>query len=114
MNIEELISKGNDLFSEIQPHIVKDFWKFHTENPKVYEYVKRFANEAKASGRERFGIGMIWERLRWYTTVETNDEQFKLCNNHRSCYARLLMLDDPSFEAFFSRKATNKQKEFLI
>lgn len=106
--------KNHVLFSEIQPHIVKSFWKFHAENPRVYELVKRFANEAKNSGRTHFGIKMIWERLRWYTTIETNDEKFKLCNNHHSCYARLLMLEDPSFEAFFSRKTTIKQREMFL
>lgn len=107
-------AKTHDLFFEVKPHIFKSFWKFHTENPQVYELVKRFALEAKASGRERFGIGMIWERMRWFTTIETNDDKFRLCNNHRSCYARLLMLDDPSFQSFFSRKTSVKQKEMFL
>lgn len=112
--IKEFISiKKHELFSEIRPHIVAKFWQFHKENPRVYELIKQFAYQAKNSGRQRFGIKMIWERLRWYTTVETTDEQFKLCNNHHSCYARLLMIEDPSFEKFFSRKTTIKQKELF-
>lgn len=106
--------KNHELFFEIKPHIFKKFWQFHTENPRVYALIKQFANEAKNSGRTRFGIQMIWERLRWYTTIETNDEQFKLCNNHCSCYARLLMIDDPSYRTFFVRKITVKQKEMFL
>lgn len=106
--------KNHELFSEIRPHIFKKFWQFHVENPQVYRLIKQFANEAKNSGRTRFGIQMIWERLRWYTTIETTDHQFKLCNNHCSCYARLLMIDDPSFQTFFSRKVTVKQREMFL
>lgn len=106
--------KNHELFTEIKPHVVAKFWQFHQENPQVYELVKRFAYEAKNKGRKHFGIQMIWERIRWYTTVETNDLEFRLSNNHCSCYARLLMIDDPSFEAFFSRKTTIKQKEMFL
>ena len=104
-----MIQTTHKLFSEVRPHVVRAFLKYHQENPHVYEMVKRFAYEAKASGRQRFGIGMIWERMRWYTMIETKGESFKLSNSHRSCYARLLMVDDPTFEPFFIRKATQKQ-----
>lgn len=68
------------------------FWKFHEDNPKVYQLLVKYARQAKNAGQRRFGIGMIWERLRWYTAVETRDETgLKLNNNHRSRYARLLM-----------------------
>lgn len=103
----------NKYFEELQPHIVEKFFKYHNENPHVYGLVKRFAYEAKNSGRTRFGIKMIWERMRWYMTIETNDDKFKLCNDYHSCYARLLMTDDPSFEKFFQRKVTNKQQSLL-
>jgi len=96
------------LFKEIKPHIVKKFIKFHLANPHVYEHVERFAFEALKSGRSAFGIGMIWERMRWYLNIETKGNEFKLCNDHRSCYARLLMLDHPEFQSFFRRKVSNQ------
>jgi hypothetical protein len=100
------VSSNNKIFKEVQPHIVKKFFAYHKENPQVYKLVKKFANEAKKSGRNKFGIGMIWERMRWYFNVETNGDTFKLSNDHRSCYARLLMLEDPFFEKMFVRKTT--------
>jgi len=100
----------NKLFKEIQPHVVKKFVAFHKKNPEVYKLVKKFAKEARKSGRDRFSIKMIWERIRWYTTVETNDnEPFKLSNSYHSCYARLLMSEDPFYQKLFVRKTTNKK-----
>ena len=74
-------------------------WKqFHEENPHVYALFKRFAAEAKAR-RDRFSARVIWERMRWYTSIETADD-YKLNNNHAPYYARLLMLEDPAYEGF--------------
>jgi hypothetical protein len=78
------------------------FWQFHFENPHVYDLLVRFALEAKASGRRRFGIALIYERMRWYVLIETNDPAgFKLNNNFRSRYARLLMWREAELAEFF-------------
>ena len=77
---------------------------FHRDNPAVWELFVRFSREARGS-RDRFGARIVWERLRWYTTIETNDAAFKLSNNHTPYYARLLMLAYPDeFAGFFSTK----------
>ena len=95
-------------------------WKrFHEENPQVYKLFLKFANEAREAGRERFGARMIWERIRWYTQVETTGWKFKLNNNHVPYYARLLMLRDRRFDGFFDTRdarfdVTNDElKEFV-
>ena len=98
----------NDLFQEIQPHIVKSFQKYHEKNPKLYEYFKRFSNEAFLSGRSRFGAQMIFERIRWYTQIETTGDIYKVSNNHISCYSRLIMIEDPKFMTFFKCKRSKK------
>lgn len=76
---------------------------FHALNPQVYDLFRRFAVDAlRMERRQRFGARMIWERLRWYTQVETNGCDFKLNNIFTPYYARLLMLERPDdFGGFF-------------
>lgn len=92
------------IFSDLAPHVVEKFLQFHKENPHVFELFKKFAHQAKAKWNH-FGAGAIFERLRWEFSFETNDE-FKLNNNYRSCYTRLLVLEDPSFKNFFQFRHT--------
>lgn len=103
----------HDFFKEIQPHVVLKFRKYHMQNPHVYEMFKKFANEAKASGRQRFGMQMIAERMRWYINIETKGEIFKIGNSHISCYTRLLMIEDSSFEKLFVKRSTVSQRELF-
>lgn len=77
-----------------------EFEEFHANNPHVYELYVKYALEAKARGRRRFSIAMITERIRWYTTIETDDDEYKINNNHKAFYARKLM-EDPRFAGLF-------------
>jgi len=81
--------------------LVKAFRVFHRQNPAVYRLFNRFAREAVDSGRPYFGVAMIWERMRWYTLVETVGDPIKLNNNHRAYYARLWMHENPQHAGFF-------------
>ena len=77
------------------------FKKFHAENPQVYQYFLEFARLAVAR-RVRFGARMIWERIRWYTLIETTDAKYKLNDHNTPYYARLAMLEFPEeFGGFF-------------
>ncbi len=81
--------------------LLLDFTLFHLANPHVYELFKKFTFQAIKSGREHFGVGAIWERLRWETQIETVNEEYKLNNNHRAYYARMFMNDFPTHSGFF-------------
>ena len=74
--------------------------KFHRENPKVWKLFQYFAWEAWGV-RERFGARMIWERMRWYTQVETTDCDYKLNDHYPPYYARLLAWTFEEFDSFF-------------
>ena len=51
---------------------------------------------------KRYGIGGLWERLRWHFHIEQGlGDDFKLNNDFRSRYARLLLEDHPELGAFF-------------
>lgn len=96
--------KNHPLFSTVRPHIVENFWEYHKQNPHVFELFVRFTRELQRAGRAHYGIGAITERIRWHLGVETQGEDFKMANNHRSCYARLLMATFPEFENFFETR----------
>lgn len=87
------------------------WWQFHKENTHVYDMVERFTFEAIESGREHYSINSIFERIRWHTDIETQDErEFKLSNNHRAYYARYFMHLHPEYKGFFRTKETRDEK----
>ncbi len=89
------------------------FKLFHAANPHVYRLLKQLALEMRASGRERYGIGGLFERLRWEYAIKTSGE-FKLNNNYRALYARKLMAEERELAGFFqtrTRKAVGAEKE---
>lgn len=60
-----------------------EFENFDRENPHVWHYLVRFANEALARGRTK--LSLVIERIRWgvYDTT-LSDDDFKINNNHRA------------------------------
>ena len=81
------------------------FAKFHAENPKVYRLFDRFAMEAVAAGRLILSAKLIFERIRWETTVITAGDEYKLNNNYHAYYARLWMKRNPYMMVKFRTRA---------
>lgn len=82
------------------------FAEYNRENPQVYAALRKFALEAKRAGRERMGMKALFERVRWFTEVETTGDSFKVNNSYTSFYARMLMDLEPELRGFFeTRKA---------
>lgn len=111
MTQTDLFDQQRDLvyhvaFADLKRRVVEDFTKFHVEHPEVYELFKRFAWDARKAGHKRYGANAIIQRIRWHTSVDTAGEDFKINNNHYPCYARLLMMNDPSFVGFFETRRT--------
>lgn len=85
--------------------IQEAFERFHASNPRVYELLCRFARELRRAGHDHGGIGMIWERMRWeVVTGSSDDAGFKLNNNYRSRYARLIHRQESDLDGFFSTR----------
>ena len=85
------------------------FWKFHWTNPWVYKLVSKYALKAVAAGHESYGIGALWEDMRWEINVYVaSNDGFKLNNNHRAFYARLWMSENPDYAGFLK---TREQRE---
>lgn len=78
------------------------FLKFHRENPDVYTESVKIARYLRIDvGLNRVSMSLIWERLRWLHTVETKGEPFRLGNDYRSEYARLIMEQEPDLRGLF-------------
>lgn len=92
----------HDIFLSVKPHIREKFWKYHSENPELFDLYLKFARQLKNSRRNEYGIAAITERIRWHFAVETVGDDFKINNNYKSCYARLLAITYPEeFRTFF-------------
>jgi hypothetical protein len=79
------------------------FWDWHLLHPDVEVALKELALKAHVAGLKVYGIGAIWEVLRWHLRiVNGRTEEFKCCNDYRSRYARFLMWRYPELKGFFT------------
>lgn len=67
------------------------FLRFHRENPHIYDEIVKLARRARGAGSQKIGIGMVFEVMRWRHTIGSSGDDFKLNNNYRSYYARMVM-----------------------
>ena len=83
--------------------IAERFDAFHDANPWVYDALVGLARDLVNRGRRRIGIGMLYEVLRWQYYRATTDEasDFKLSNDYRSRYARLIMDNESDLAGVF-------------
>lgn len=84
--------------------IEQRFWEFHQANPAVYYALVSLARQAREAGKKRVGIAMLYERARWDLWVQTHGDDYRLNNNFRSYYARLIMSNEPDLARIFETR----------
>lgn len=80
------------------------FRAFHAKHPEVYQAICHLARQAKRAGRDKIGVGMLFEVLRWNTFIAAPrdvDDEYRLNNNFRSRYARLVMDLEDDLDGIF-------------
>jgi hypothetical protein len=83
------------------------FEEFHADNPRVYEVLVSLARQwVVRTGRGKLGIGALYERARWEIALATGDPDFKLNNNYRAYYARLIMAREWDLRGLFDLRAS--------
>lgn len=83
----------------------REFRQFHEANPRVYRTLLRLSRRAVRRGKKKIGIGMLWEVMRWNMWLATvSEDDYKLNNNHRSRYARLLMQQEKDLAGVFDTR----------
>lgn len=82
--------------------IATAFWQFHHANPHVYTRLTHLARNLHQQGRQRVGMKMLFEVLRWHHLSTTGDaDGFRLNNNYHAYYARLIMAREPDLDGVF-------------
>lgn len=78
------------------------FDDFHRANPDVYRTLVRLAREwVNSTGRTKVGIGALYEVARWQIAIATSDPDFKLNNNFRAFFSRLIMAQESDLAGLF-------------
>lgn len=100
------------IFDTVAPHIKEKFIEYHRQNPHIFDLFLKYARELVKANRKHYGVVAISERIRWHLNVETVGDEFKINNNYRSCYARLLVAKYPQeFQTMFEIRRTPGHKE---
>ena len=87
--------------------IPERFREFHALNPHIYLALCMVAREYReATGRQRIGVKMLWEELRYRFALRTRGEaEYALDNSYTAYYSRLIMQREPDLaDAFETRR----------
>ncbi|MEV0445905.1 hypothetical protein AB0I84_10455 [Streptomyces spectabilis] len=80
------------------------FEMFHQLNPWILEQLKVLTADCAARGLRRIGIGMLFEVLRWQYGRATCGEPFRLNNDFRSRYVRIMVEQHPEWSSLFETR----------
>lgn len=82
------------------------FNAFHAANPHVYAHLRTLALKLAREGKKA-GIATIYEVLRYEGIWQTTGDTYKLNNDWRAFYSRMLMENEPELDGYFeTRKQT--------
>ena len=86
------------------------FLRFHDLNPDVLPTLAQLAYELKNKGHNKGSIAMLFEVFRWEVMKRTTDPSasFKISNDYKPYYARLLMDTYPGLKGFFVLKKMSR------
>lgn len=89
---------------DVDQSIQARFERFNAANPEVYTGLVRLAQKLKNQGFASYGIVGLYEVLRYDRSLSTDGKPFKLSNDFRSRYARLIMAQEPDLSEFFKTR----------
>ncbi len=87
--------------------LAERFADFHQAQPEVYAALVRLTRQAFDAGARRIGIAQLFEVLRWewvLSTLPASNEAWKLNNDYKSRYSRLIMRDEPWAAGMFETR----------
>ena len=91
-------------------HLIRQFEKFHEENPHVYREVVKLAFDMHNRGMTRVSMDFIYHVARWEVIKATNNIDYKLNDHFTAFYSRLIMHDHPELEGFFETRKSQADK----
>ncbi|MFJ4412962.1 hypothetical protein [Streptomyces sp. NPDC088925] len=81
------------------------FEEFHALNPWVLRHLEQLTADAVKKGFTRIGIGMLFEVLRYRFGLTTHGDLFRLNNDFRSRYVRLMCQRHPTWRRHFELRS---------
>jgi hypothetical protein len=90
------------------------FWEFHHANPHVYAGLVDLARQWRRAGHDACSMNMLFEKLRWDVGVSTSGDHagFKLNNNYRSRYSRLVSANEADLAGMFATRELADEHDF--
>jgi len=85
--------------------------RFHARNPGVYALAVRVCRYLQARGFQHYGIGAVWEIMR-FKYLETRGDIYKLNNNYRAFYSRLIMAQEDDLSSFFRTRKCPHDEDY--
>jgi hypothetical protein len=82
----------------------REWIRWHSENPKFFEYFEDFTFEAINKGHDRLSGWLIANRVRWETMIVTKGNDYKIKNDYIALFSRLFMVRNPEYVGFFRTK----------
>jgi hypothetical protein len=79
------------------------FESYQARNPRIYEEFVHYTYQMIGAGQTKIGAKAIFERIRWESKIERNDE-FKINNNYSADYARKFEQDFPNLAGIFEKR----------
>ena len=94
----------DDLAPDPEQTLQERFEEFHRANPHIYGELVKLARRFKGAGNPRGSISMMFEVLRYRRGLMTRGDEFKLNNNYRSRYSRLISEQEEDLSDFFETR----------
>jgi hypothetical protein len=84
----------------------QQFLAFHAEHPEVYWRLRALAFQYRRRGFDRVGIATLFEVLRYERDMQgvRDAKGFRLNNNYKAHYARMLMVNNPELDGIFETR----------
>lgn len=105
--LDRLSEEYGGVLSDGQESLLMKFLDFHAGNEHIYEAFKEVTLRYKGAGATKWSISGAIEVLRWQAQVaSTIDEHyhFKIANDYKPLYARMLMACEVVLDGFFDTK----------
>ena len=80
------------------------FERFHKANPHIADKLEAMALRLHHRGKRGRGIAQLFEALRYLEDIETDGDAFKLNNDFRAFYSRLIEQRNPTLRGFFTKR----------
>lgn len=90
---------------EAERTIEERFWAYHRAHPECYAKLVAACRNVLAAGRTHWSIDGAFEVVRYFRYIRPDAEAYRLNNNYRALYARLIMQREPDLAGFFEVRA---------